>query len=180
MKRRDVCGVIVLLVYLLGVGLMTGPSLYQLLEGRLPEPRLELIPFMDIVAVLRDTDTPGAGAFINIAGNLVLLAPLGFLLPLFWSYFGSARRTILLAAGMSLSIELIQLIAGGVTSVDDLILNTAGALVGFVLAKLLLRISPRLAPQRDNRAAWGYPLACWLAVIAFATVTDVMVFGQIW
>ena len=84
MKRRDVCGVIVLLVYLLGVGLMTGPSLYQLLAGRLPEPRLELIPFMDIVAVLRDTDTPGAGAFINIVGNLVLLAPLGFLLPLFW------------------------------------------------------------------------------------------------
>ena len=48
MKRRDVCGVLMLLVYLMGVGLVTGPSLYQLLVGRLPEPKLELIPFVDI------------------------------------------------------------------------------------------------------------------------------------
>ena len=40
MKKRDVCGVIALLVYLMGVGLVTGPSLYQLLAGNLPEPRL--------------------------------------------------------------------------------------------------------------------------------------------
>ena len=33
MKKRDVCGAIVLLVYLMGVGLVTGPSLYQLLAG---------------------------------------------------------------------------------------------------------------------------------------------------
>lgn len=176
MKRRDVCGMLVLLVYLMGVGLVTGPSLYQLLAGRLPEPKLELIPLVDIIKVLRDTDTPGAGAFINIAGNLLLLAPLGFLLPLFWPYFGRARRTILFAAGLSLSIELIQLIAGGVTSVDDLILNTAGAALGFALAKLLLRSRP----QRDGRAAWGYPLACCVAVIVLATVTDVMSLGLVW
>lgn len=180
MKRRDVCGVLVLLIYLLGVGLVNGPSFYQLLAGRLPEPKLELIPFVDIAAVLQDTDTPGLGAFANIVGNLVLLAPLGFLLPLFWSYFGSAKRTILFGLCMSFSIELIQLIAGGVTSVDDLILNTAGAAFGYALAKLFLRACPRLAPRRDNRAAWGFPLACWLTVILLATVTDVMALGLIW
>lgn len=179
MKRRDVCGVLVLLVYMMGVGLVTGPSLYQMLVGRLPEPKLELIPFADIVTVLQDTDTPGLGAFTNIVGNLALLAPLGFLLPLFWSCFSKARHTILFSAGLSLSIELIQLIAGGVTSVDDLILNTAGAAFGYALAKLLLRVRPRLAPRRDNRAAWGFPLACWLIVILLATVTDVMALGLI-
>lgn len=173
MKRRDVCGMLVLLVYLMGVGLVTGPSLYQLIVGHLPEPKLELIPFVDIVKVLRDTDTPGVGAFINIAGNLALLAPLGFLLPVFWPYFSKARRTILFAAGLSLSIELIQLIAGGVTSVDDLLLNTAGAALGFALAKLLL--CGRL--RRDGRAAWGYPLVCWVTVIVLSTVTDVMTLG---
>ncbi|HIY53605.1 MAG TPA: VanZ family protein, partial [Candidatus Agathobaculum merdavium] len=68
---------------------------------------------------------------------------------------------------------------GGVTSVDDLILNTAGAAFGYALAKLLLRVRPRLAPRRDNRAAWGFPLACWLIVILLATVTDVMALGLI-
>ena len=195
MKKRDVCGAIVLLVYLMGVGLVTGPSLYQLLAGNLPEPRFELIPFADIAAVLNDPDSPGLGVAANIAGNAAspglgvaaniagnaaLLAPLGFLLPLFWRYFGRAKRTILFGFGVSLSIELIQIIAGGVTSVDDLILNTAGAAVGFALAKLLLRACPRLAPRRQGRAQWAYPLACWVAVILLATVSDMLTLGLIW
>lgn len=172
MRRRDLCGVLLLLVYLLGVGLMTGPSLYQLLIGHLPAPRLELIPFNDIVCVLMDTSSPGLGAFTNIAGNLVLLMPLGFLLPLFWRYFYSAKHTILFAAGLSLSIELIQLVAGGVTSVDDLILNTVGAAIGFLLAKILMCACPRLIPQCIRSMQWLYPLACWLVVIAFYTGSD--------
>lgn len=174
MRRRDLCGVLLLLVYLLGVGLVTGPSLYQLLVGHLPTPRLELIPFADMVRVLTDKTSPGLGAFTNIVGNLALLAPLGFALPLFWRSFDSARRTVSFAAGLSLSIELIQLVAGGVTSVDDLILNTAGAAIGFVLAKLLLRACPRLAPRRARSAEWLVPLVCWIVVIAFYTATDWM------
>ena len=177
MKKRDICGALVLLVYLMGVGLVTGPSLYQLLAGNLPEPRLELIPFADIVTILNDPGAPGLGVAANIAGNAALLAPLGFLLPLFWRYFGRAKRTILFGFGVSLSIELIQLIAGGVTSVDDLILNTAGAAAGFALAKLLLRLCPRLVPKRHGRGQWAYPLACWVMVIALATLSDVMMFG---
>lgn len=177
MKKRDICGALVLLVYLMGVGLVTGPSLYQLLAGNLPEPRLELIPFADIVTILNDPGAPGLGVAANIAGNAALLAPLGFLLPLFWRYFGRAKRTILFGFGVSLSIELIQLIAGGVTSVDDLILNTAGAAAGFALAKLLLRACPRLALKRQGRAQWAYPLTCWVMVIALATLSDVMMFG---
>lgn len=177
MKRRDCCGVLTVLIYLLGVGLVTGPSLYQLLAGCFPTPKLELVPFADIAAVWRDTGTPGLGAFVNIGGNFILLLPLGFLLPLFWLYFAKAKRTILFAFGLSLSIELIQLVAGGVTSVDDLMLNTAGAALGFALAKLLLRACPRFAPRRSGRTAWGYPAVCWLMVIALATVTDVMTLG---
>ena len=172
MRRRDLCGVLLLLVYLLGVGLVTGPSLYQLLIGRLPAPRLELIPFDDIVCVLTDTTSPGLGSFTNIVGNLVLLAPLGFLLPLFWKYFDGAKHTIVFAAGLSLSIELIQLAAGGVTSVDDLLLNTAGAAIGFLLAKLMLRVCPRLVPRRTSGMEWIYPVACWFTVIAFYTGAD--------
>lgn len=180
MKKRDVCGAIVLLVYLMGVGLVTGPSLYQMLAGNLPEPRLELIPFADIVTILNDPGAPGLGVAANIAGNAALLAPLGLLLPLFWGYFGRAKRTILFGFGVSLSIELIQLIAGGVTSVDDLLLNTAGAAVGFALAKLLLRVCPRLAPKRQGGAQRAYPLACWVAVILLATVSDMLTLGLIW
>nr|WP_297173125.1 VanZ family protein [uncultured Agathobaculum sp.] len=177
MKTRDVCGVILLLVYFLGVGLATGPSLYQLLAGRLPAPRMELIPFADILAILNDPDSPGLGVAANIVGNTALLAPLGVLLPLFWRYFDSAKRTILFGFGLSLSIELIQLVAGGVTSVDDLILNTVGTAFGFALAKLMMRVCPWLAPVRQSRAQWAYPLACWIAVITLATMSDMFLLG---
>ncbi|WP_373163106.1 VanZ family protein [Agathobaculum sp. Marseille-P7918] len=182
MRRRDLCGVLLLMVYLLGVGLVTGPSLYQLLMGRLPEPKLELIPFSDIIGVIEHAITHhhGADITLNIFGNIILFVPLGLVLPLFWQYFDRARHTILFAAGLSLSIELIQLVAGGVTSVDDLILNTAGAAIGFVLAKLLLRACPRLKPQKERGAQWVYPFACWFMVIVMATVMDVMTLGMHW
>ena len=177
MKKRDVCGVLLLFVYLMGVGMLTGPSLVQLVLGRLPVPKLELIPFVDIIKVATDPQSPGLGVMANLAGNVVMFVPLGLLLPLFWRWFGSAKRTVLFGLGLSVSIELIQLVAGGVTSVDDLILNTAGAATGFALAWLVLRAWPRLAPRRQGRSEWAYPLACWCAVIALATVTDLMTVG---
>ena len=76
---------------------------------------------------------------MNIAGNIALLFPLGLFLPLFWRWFERAGRTIWWCFGTSLSIELIQLVAGGVTSADDLLLNTLGGALGFAAAKLLMR-----------------------------------------
>ena len=124
MRKRGIIGTLLLLVYLAGVGLFTGPSLAQIFLGRLPQPRLELIPFADMISVLTDKNAVGLGAFVNIAGNIALLFPLGLFLPLFWRWFERAGRTIGWCFGTSLSIELIQLVAGGVTSADDLLLNT--------------------------------------------------------
>ena len=76
---------------------------------------------------------------------------------------------------MSLSIELIQLAAGGVTSVDDLLLNTLGGALGFAAAKLLMRAYPKLAPQGEGRAEWAAPLVCWLAIIAASTISDLLI-----
>ena len=172
MKKRDAAGVVLLLVYLAGVGLFTGPSLAQLIIGRLPQPRLELVPFVDIISVLTDKGSPGLGAFVNIAGNAALLAPLGLFLPLFWRWFDRAKRTVGFCFGVSLSIELIQLVAGGVTSVDDLLLNTLGGALGFACAKVLRRHCPGVRPAREGKAEWAYPLACWCAIIALSTVSD--------
>lgn len=175
MKRRSVGGTALLVVYLAGVGLFTGPSLAQIFLGRLPQPRLELVPFADIISVVTDSAAPGLGSFVNIFGNIALLFPLGLFLPLFWRWFERAGRTIGWCFGTSLSIELIQLVAGGVTSADDLLLNTLGGALGFAAAKLLLKAFPKLAPTGEGRAQWAFPLACWLAVIAASTISDLPV-----
>ena len=171
MRKRGIIGTLLLLVYLAGVGLFTGPSLAQIFLGRLPQPRLELIPFADMISVLTDKNAVGLGAFVNIAGNIALLFPLGLFLPLFWRWFERAGRTIWWCFGTSLSIELIQLAAGGVTSADDLLLNT----LGFAAARLLMRACPKLAPQGEGRAEWAAPLVCWLVIIAASTISDLLI-----
>lgn len=94
MRKRGIIGTLLLLVYLAGVGLFTGPSLAQLLVGHLPQPRLELIPFADMISVLTDKNAVGLGPFVNIAGNIALLFPLGLFLPLFWRWFERAAPLV--------------------------------------------------------------------------------------
>ena len=108
---------------------------------------------------MTDSAAPGLGSFVNIFGNIALLFPLGLFLPLFWRWFERAGRTVGWCFGTSLSIELIQLVAGGVSSADD----------------LLLKAFPKLAPTGEGRAQWAFPLACWLAVIAASTISDLPV-----
>lgn len=175
MRKRGIIGTLLLLVYLAGVGLFTGPSLAQLLVGHLPQPRLELIPFADMISVVKSPEAPGLGPFVNIAGNIALLFPLGLFLPLFWRWFERAGRTIWWCFGTSLSIELIQLVAGGVTSVDDLLLNTLGGALGFAAAKLLMKVCPKRKPQGEGRAQWAAPLVCWLVIIAASTISDLLI-----
>ena len=74
--------------------------------------------------------------------NVVMLIPYGVLLPLLWPGTGTVRRIALLAFGTSATIELIQLILGltlysrRTVDVNDLIANTAGALLGLVMLRL--------------------------------------------
>lgn len=172
MRKRDVTGCIILLLYLLVVGLLTGPSLYQLFVGRLPVPKIEWIPFVDTIRVLSDSSTPGFGAFANIVGNVLMFLPLGLLLPLFWKYFGEMHRTVLFGLGLSVSIELIQLVSGGVTSIDDVMLNTLGAALGYMCAYSLMQLFPDWRPRREKRIAWRAPVLCWGLVILLSTASD--------
>ena len=81
-----------------------------------------------------------AFCFRNTLGNLALLLPLGILLPLVSKRFLTLKRVLLLALCLSLSIETIQFVLrffGNLRTVDidDVILNTLGACLGFAVFK---------------------------------------------
>ena len=93
------------------------------------DPTLNLIPFQDFSAS-------------NIAGmilNAVMFAPLGILLPAYFERYRRWGRTLAAGFFTSLTVELIQLFTFRATDVDDLIMNTLGALLGFLMAKLIFR-----------------------------------------
>jgi glycopeptide antibiotics resistance protein len=67
-------------------------------------------------------------------GNVLLFAPLGFLLPLRWPQLNRWWRVMALGAGTSLGIELAQLAMTGShrADVNDVLLNTLGASLGWL------------------------------------------------
>lgn len=74
-------------------------------------------------------------ALLEIGGNLALLAPLGVLLPVLSNRFRGPLRILLVVALVSLCIEVVQgtMITGRAFDADDIILNTLGAVVAYVL-----------------------------------------------
>jgi glycopeptide antibiotics resistance protein len=77
----------------------------------------------------------------NILGNMLLLFPFGLLLPILWRKFGSIRNTLLISFTFSFSIEILQLLSyyvgnrGRSFDIDDIILNTFGAWLGYIFYK---------------------------------------------
>ena len=71
-------------------------------------------------------------AVINLAGNVVMFVPLGVFLPALWPKTRSIWRFLQLLAAILLAVELVQLVTLlGAFDVDDLLLNTLGALMGW-------------------------------------------------
>ncbi|MFI6335653.1 VanZ family protein [Streptomyces sp. NPDC050535] len=90
-------------------------------------------------------------AFKQIGGNIVLGLPFGLLLPVLAPKTRGVLRVILLTAAVMLLVELLQgtFITGRAFDIDDVILNTTGALLGYLL--LGRRISRAVHGRRRSR-----------------------------
>ncbi|MFS0693250.1 VanZ family protein [Streptomyces nitrosporeus] len=93
----------------------------------------------------------------QLGGNLALGVPFGILLPLFSRRTRGVLRVGLLTVATMLLVELIQgtLITGRAFDVDDVLLNTTGALLGYLLVgrRLGRTVHPRKRPRRLRRPA---------------------------
>ena len=70
----------------------------------------------------------------NIMGNILLVIPLGALLPLAFNKMQTARKVLLWVMMISFCFETFQLlVAVGHFDVDDLFLNITGGSIGYVI-----------------------------------------------
>lgn len=71
---------------------------------------------------------------IQIFGNIFMLLPFGFVLPIIFEKFRSFRLTTGVCLGFSLFIELTQYVTGrGLLELDDIMHNTVGGAMGFII-----------------------------------------------
>lgn len=86
--------------------------------------------------------------------NIFMFIPLGFLLPLIWDRFRSFWKAILTGFGFSLLIEFFQLFNHRISDVDDLIMNTVGTCIGYliwVVFKLIFYRKRKTATEFSKR-----------------------------
>ncbi|GAF66668.1 hypothetical protein BTS2_3570 [Bacillus sp. TS-2] len=112
---------------------------------------IQLIPFYFIIDWLRIYDYNGFDWFfwnsVKLSFyNLIMLAPLGVYLSILFQHT-KISKVFLIIFLTSLTIEIAQLILGYFgfvlgrgTNVDDLILNTLGGVIGFILMQFLKRL----------------------------------------
>ena len=99
----------------------------------LPGSRAGAVPGRVSLVPLRDLHTVLAGApltvTVQVVGNLLVFAALGFFAPLRFAALASVPRILALAAGCSVVVEAAQYVLrlDRVSSVDDVLLNAAGA-----------------------------------------------------
>ncbi|MBQ9827927.1 MAG: VanZ family protein [Lachnospiraceae bacterium] len=104
--------------------------------------RYNLVPFREIIRFYSNIDSLGFRAvFDNLLGNVIAFIPFGFFYPIIIKRHSSFWRTFFGALCLSLIIETIQFLTKvGAFDVDDLILNTFGGVLGYLLFKLVNRI----------------------------------------
>lgn len=76
-----------------------------------------------------------------LIGNIIMLVPLGFLLPVWFNKVDNWKKAALIGLAVSTVIEVTQLITSrGLFEFDDIIHNTLGAAAGYYIEKLTEKI----------------------------------------
>lgn len=107
--------------------------------------KINLLPFETIKMYLNINDFQSMiASIINLLGNLIVFMPIGAFVTLFIGVDNRFNKlSLIFVAGLlfSFAVESIQLILSvGVFDVDDLILNTIGAILGWYLFKIFIRV----------------------------------------
>lgn len=102
---------------------------------------LNLIPFYMIIKQIKEisfNEYTFKIFILNVIGNVVIFAPIGMFAP--YLFKTDLKHTALFGLLISLTIEGGQLPLPRTTDVDDLILNTTGAVVGYGIYIVLKKL----------------------------------------
>jgi len=112
------------------------------------------VPGRDLLAVLAAGPVTATG---QVVGNLLVFAALGFFAPLRFAALASVARILALAAACSVLVETAQYVLrlDRVSSVDDVLLNAAGAGLAALASRRWWRDAAGTPPEPRSDAAPG-------------------------
>lgn len=115
--------------------------------GRIPRDSYQynLMPFAEIRRYFQHVEKLGGNlVLLNLVGNVVCFMPFGFVIPVLTVRYRSAWKMVILTFFASLLVETIQLFSKlGIFDVDDILLNTLGGLMGYLLFRICIGMMHR-------------------------------------
>jgi len=143
-KRLRILGKILFVLYIIFIIYFLLFSDWYGRTGEMQEYHYNLVLFKEIKRFWNYRDQVGLFAmFTNLFGNVIIFVPFGFFMPMA-SKYRSFFTTVFYSFGLSLCVETFQLIAKvGSFDVDDLLLNTIGGLVGYIVFVICAAIRRR-------------------------------------
>ena len=149
--------------YLFGLLTVTGIGFTSTMTFR---PNISWTPFIGMITGPIDTIL-----------NIILFVPLGFFLPLLYKKYHHMKTVALTGFLFSLAVEIVQMFGWGSSDINDLMTNTAGACIGFLVYCLLSRILPaNLKKQLQSSRVNAVAEVLLFAICTFA----IMVTAQTW
>ncbi|HWB25550.1 MAG TPA: VanZ family protein [Chitinophagaceae bacterium] len=113
-----------------------GPLMFRV--GGTHDGPANVVPFKTILPYLLGEKGVIIG-FINLAGNIALLVPAGFIIPVVFKRI-TWKKSLALAVAAGLTIEGIEAVLHvGIFDIDDIILNGLGVMIGYWLFRLLAK-----------------------------------------
>ncbi|MBD3919505.1 VanZ family protein [Paenibacillus sp. PR3] len=101
-----------------------------------------LVPFSSIKQYINNREHYNYNTwFMNLMGNLVMLIPLGVLMPILFNTFRKLWNFIVVLITINLLIEIAQYyLYLGSADIDDVILNSFGATFAYIMTRAILKI----------------------------------------
>ncbi|MDY2911665.1 MAG: VanZ family protein [Agathobacter sp.] len=134
-KKERIISITIFVIYIIALCyfLFFAESMGRTTRG--DEYHYNLQPLFEIKRIWRSSHILGMKyVILNFAGNVIAFIPFGYLLPKMVKKKPRLFHTVLFSFEFSLLVELTQLISRtGSFDVDDLILNTFGGLIGYIL-----------------------------------------------
>ena len=102
--------------------------------------RINWIPFVNLFDYPEKRDI-----LINVIGNTAMFIPLGIVWPSVYKGLDTHRKIISAGIGFSICIEILQLpFYDRVTDIDDLLLNSLGFTIGYLLYLLVTLLRKKI------------------------------------
>lgn len=136
-----------------GVTLLSVTGIFELSYSFGGIINYNLIPFVD-------------SSIVPVLLNFLLFVPYGFLLPLtFRRWKWNWKKAVIIGGFTSLAIELLQAFGGRYAEIDDLLINTLGALSGFAFYLCL-----RQGKQNAKKACACLGMLCLGLILCFVGI----------